>query len=159
MTRVIFHSPSLFCRRRMNFASPAGSFSIRFDRLWPIRRKYAEPASSLNSVSIEVRMVHRQNCRLRFSFRQIHQRGIGEIHRPVPVVRHQRLDVRQFRVVYCGQEKRSRTDEPPGCLHFPASIADKVKQFGQNSLGRYQGEPELTECVNAGLVLPVPSVQ
>lgn len=68
-----------------------------------------------NPIGCEVRVIDRENNRKRFALRQIHERGVGEIHSsihaPIPIAPHQAVHVRQFRIFDGAKNERSRTDE------------------------------------------------
>jgi hypothetical protein len=76
--------------RRSRDHRPRGRF------LWPSRWKYPEPLTAFNPISVEVRAIDGKYGRQPFTPRQIDQRGVSEIHRPIPIARHERVDFGQF---------------------------------------------------------------
>jgi len=58
-------------------------------------RQDAQSFTSTDPVGLEVVVVDREDCRERFTLRQMHERSVRVVHRPVLILAHERLDVRQ----------------------------------------------------------------
>jgi hypothetical protein len=52
-------------------------------------RQHSKPAATFDTIGFKIVLVHGKDRRKRFPFRKIHQGSVGEIHRAVPVARHQ----------------------------------------------------------------------
>src|ERR1035441_1576988 len=87
------------------------------------------------------------------------QRGVGKIHRTVPVARHQSLQLGQIGVVDFAENDRSRTNELPRRLHLVARISYQVEDFSEYCLGGQQGQSQLAKGVHASAVPAVASVE
>jgi len=127
--------------------------------LRPLGGEYAEPPSALNPVCIEIRTIHSENRGQRFPFRQINEGGVGEVHRMIPVSRHQITYMRQLRILEGRQHDRPGTDQFPSCLHVRAAVANEMKQLGQDGFGCYQRKPEPAKCLDAGGMPTILSVK
>lgn len=55
----------------------------------PISGEDTEMALTANAIGCEIRMIDRKNYGDGFAVRQVHQRGISEVHGPIPIARHQ----------------------------------------------------------------------
>lgn len=62
----------------------------------PAAREHTEFAAAVDSVCFEVRVVNGEDGRQLFAPREIDESGIGEIHGPVPIARHQDVDFGKF---------------------------------------------------------------
>lgn len=100
--------------------------------LRPLRGEYAEPAPAVNSIGVEIRMIHGEDCRKRFTPGKIHEGGIREIDEAILVACHQRLHFREFRMLDCGQHNSAGTHEFPGGVHFMPIITNQMEQYGQD---------------------------
>jgi hypothetical protein len=125
----------------------------------PSHRHNSKLPPPINSISFEIREIHRENRRQRFSSRNVYERCVGEIHGVVPVARHQCVDVGEFRILDCHHRHRPGPEELPRGLRLPAIAAHHVKQLGQNGFRCCQRQAELLECIHAGLVPAICSVQ
>lgn len=104
-------------------------------------------------------MVHRENRRQRFTFGEVHQGGVGEIHGAIPVPRHQRVHVPQFGILDGGDDDCARKRELPGSLHLRSAIANKMEQLRQNGFRGQQGKAKAAKGIDAELVPAIGAVQ
>lgn len=79
-------------------------------------------------------MIHGENRGQGFTFGQIHQRCIGEIHRPIRVATHQVTDGGQFIVRDRANMDRTRHDEVPDSDSTRGVVTDEMESFGKNGL-------------------------
>src|SRR5579863_4491631 len=63
---------------------------------WAVEREDFEPAFAFDAVGGEIGVVDGQNGGDGLAFREVHESGIGEVHRAIPVLRHQGTDLRQL---------------------------------------------------------------
>ena len=104
------------------------------------RRRFARNNPKLtlpfDAISSEICLIDRKNEGKGFALGQIHERRVGEIHGPIPIARHQRLEMTHFFIFNCGDNQRSRTDKLPGGFHRPASITNQVENLCEHRLRR-----------------------
>src|SRR5947208_4318049 len=51
----------------------------------PGERKYPEPAATIDTICLEVPMVYGEDRVEGFTFREVDESGIGEVHRAIPI--------------------------------------------------------------------------
>src|SRR5882724_4309345 len=127
----------------------------RRSRLRPSRRHDPEGTPAVDPVRLEVVVVDGEDRAQRFPPRQVDERRVGKVHRPVVVARHQRVEMRGVGIVDARDGHGPGADEPPrGCDLGPA-VADHVEQLREDSRRGREGKWEARERRDAR---PVPSI-
>ncbi|HEY3835571.1 MAG TPA: hypothetical protein VGL72_03330 [Bryobacteraceae bacterium] len=91
---------------------------------------HPESAARLDSIRFEIGVVNCENRRQGFPPGEVDESGVSEVHGPVPVARHQRMNLREFGMPDRCEFDRAGVDELPGAFHFRAVVANEAKKLG-----------------------------
>ena len=83
----------------------------------------------------------------------------GEVHRAVPITRHQRVQIRQLGIGNRRHLHRAGADQSPRGLHVVPPASHEVKQFRQHRGRCEQRKPQLLKRFDARLMPSIGSVQ
>jgi hypothetical protein len=90
--------------------------------------------------------------------RQVHEGRVSKIHRPIPVLCHQPLDLVEVAI-----DRKHRysagSNERPGSRDIVPIVSDEMKQLGQHRRWWNKGKPKLLERIAATRVLGVVTIE
>ena len=107
------------------------------------------------AVMSAVRARYGEYRRQRLPSSQVHQRGVGEVHRSVVVPDHERLDGGLVAIVDRKHGDCARADEASRCRLLAAAVPHEANELGQHRGRRRQGKTQRRERLHAR---PVPAI-